>query len=81
MKKYEILDKVEKKYLGAVIRPYNVDYIKKGESITEEFEFLVIRVNGELMCGETIMLPYFPKGTMYQGMEVGKEYSLQELGL
>lgn len=27
------------------------------------------------------MLPYFEKGTMYKGMELDKEYTLEDLGL
>lgn len=73
--KSPILDDVEKAYLSAVIKPFRerIKYIRK---IVFQREFLKIHLEDE-----TISLPYFKKGTMYKGMEEGKCYTLEELGL
>ena len=76
-----ILDEVEKKYLGDVIRPFRdrIDGIKKEKHIYGE----KIKIYYDLKLNEInyMSLPYFKKGTMYKGMEINKEYSLKELGL
>lgn len=76
-----ILDKVEKEYLDAVIKPFRdkVDCITKYSDIYTHVneEYIVINTN----CGDDITFPNFKKGMMYAGMEVGKEYTLEELGL
>lgn len=38
---------------------------------------LPIEEYGNMTC----CLPYFDKGTMYKGMELDEQYSLEELGL
>ena len=84
--KEPVLDEEEKKYLSAVIKPFRdrIIYIKKIDM------YLGFNKYGEYILGElgnkddvvdTFALPYFPKGNMYKGMETGKEYSLEELGL
>lgn len=81
--KVPILDKKEKEYLSAVIRPWRdkVDCIRKQRLLTEEnYEFIRI-VYRDTTRTARIELPNFEKGTMYKGMELGKEYSLEELGL
>ena len=85
--KEPILDKEEKKYLSAVIKPFRdrVIYIKKIYmyfGYKKDYEYIF----GELGCNEydvvdTFALPYFPKGNMYKGMETDKKYTLEELGL
>lgn len=76
-----ILDKVEKEYLGAIIKPFRdkVDSITKYRGVYTHVneEYIVIDTN----CGDDITFPNFKKGTMYTGMEAGKEYTLKELGL
>lgn len=78
----EILDKEEKEYLEAVIRPfrYRAKCIKKiiAMDITPYAgeEFIII-----FLEREAISLPFFKKNTMYKGMELNKEYTLEELGL
>lgn len=74
--KEEILDKEEKEYLRAVIRPFGnkVYYIKK--ILCGYQEYIEICVFGEF-----VHFPFFEKGTMYKGMEEYKEYTLEELGL
>ena len=72
-----ILDKVEREYLKAIIKPFKnkVTYITKTD--TEEGEYVAIT----LKTNEYIVLPYFKKGKMYKGLKLDREYSLKELGL
>lgn len=78
----EILDEVEKEYLIAVIKPFRkkVQYIAK-RSIEPGLECIRIRYEDRFWGKMTIVLPTFHRGTMYKGMESGKEYTLEELGL
>lgn len=73
----EVLDAKEKEYLSAVIRPFKgkVNYIQK--EISDTREDIVVCV----ACDDYLSFPYFEKGTMYKGMELGKKYTLKELGL
>ena len=73
----EILDEQEREYLSSVIRPFRhkVKYIVKFDCSPEEYISIL------LPYGEEMNLPCFKKGTMYKGMEKGKEYTLEELGL
>lgn len=74
----EILDDVEKEYLRALIKPFRnrVIGIKK---VTWDYlrEYIIFYINGE----PSITLPFFKKYTMYKGMELDKDYILEELGL
>lgn len=73
----EILDDVEKEYLSAVIRPFKnriSDIVKR--NFDSEKSYIVIHINSE-----SFYFPYFKKGTMYEGMEADKQYTLKELGL
>lgn len=83
----DILDKQEKEYLRNVIKPFRnrVKYITK-ETEINAYESIVMDVinplNASFYFGtEYIYLPYFKQGTMYKNMEVGKKYTLEELGL
>ncbi len=71
-----VLDDVEKAYLSAVIKPFRkrVECVRK--MVLKKEEFLKIYLEDE-----TILFPFFAKGTMYKGMEAYKEYTLEELGL
>lgn len=73
----EILDDVEKEYLSAVIKPFKgkVKYIRKYDCPIGEF--IEIGISNDA----AITFPNFKKGTMYKGMELNREYSLEELGL
>lgn len=73
----EILDTAEKEYLSAVISPFRdkVKAINKTSICGDEF----IRV--DLKNEPSFSLPNFKAETMYKGMELYKEYSLEELGL
>ena len=76
-----ILDEAEKEYLGNIVKPYRdrVGFIVKTEATG--YERIIICVLGLTQHNNYIMLPYFYKNTMYKGMEVEKEYTLEELGL
>lgn len=78
-----ILSDSEKDYLENVLRPFKnrIMYVEKVASFG--YECIRYRVNlpikkyGNMTCE----LPYFDKGTMYKGMELDEQYSLEELGL
>nr|DAJ32081.1 MAG TPA: hypothetical protein [Caudoviricetes sp.] len=74
-----ILTEKEKAYLSAVIKPFRkrIKYIRKiDHSSVNNDQFICIVLAGD-RCG----LPNFKTGTMYKGMEVDKDYTLEELGL
>lgn len=73
----QILDDAERRYLSAVIRPFRnkVNAIRKVNNVFVS-EYIIIDLESESVC-----LPDFPAGTMYKGMEVGRKYTLEELGL
>lgn len=78
-----ILDEVEKKYLWNIVKPFkdrvagiikrsycNYEHIRiKGRSIFDDYNYFITE------------LPDFKKGSMYQNMEIDREYTLEELGL
>lgn len=76
-----ILDETEKKYLKGVIRPFRnrVRYIIKKEYY--EYEYISIEYKEIDNSTYYIQLPNFKSNTMYKGMEIGKDYTLNELGL
>lgn len=77
--KEQILDDAEKRYLRGVIRPFRgkVKSITKfaDTRCTEEYIYMVIEGPADA-C-----LPRFDGNTMYRGMELNREYTLEELGL
>ena len=75
----QILDKEEKEYLEAVIRPFKdrVIGVHKGVMCTKGKEWIFIDIKDD----DPIDLPYFDIGTMYKGMKSNKKYTLDELGL
>jgi hypothetical protein len=80
--KEEILDEAEKEYLRNVIKPFRnrVKYIKKEEDFVDGKQFIyivLIREGGY----DDIPFPSFKKNAMYRGMEINKEYTLEQLGL
>lgn len=75
------LDEEERKYLTAVLKPFkNVPFdeikIYKSNHPKEGTEWITIDLGYDM-----IDFPFFPQGKMYKGLEVGKEYTLEELGL
>lgn len=78
----------EEAYLKGVIRPWlnewRVKYIRKNKWLfTDDInrEYISITIYDKGLHSWYVYLPPFEKGTMYEGMELGKEYSLEELGL
>ena len=76
-----VLTDKEREYLSQVIRPWKEEVasiVKFEDSFDdeEEKECIVIKTDSD-----AVILPFFKKGTMYKRMEVGKEYSLEDLGL
>ena len=83
----QILDDAERKYLSAVISPFRetVMWIKKYNGTYSEvnYESIVVCVEGDFARKTpfSFCLPAFKTGTMYKGMEIGRKYTLKELGL
>ena len=77
-----ILDKEEKEYLEAMLRPFRNRSVTIRKVRTQPYmkkelkEFLFIALKDD-----DILLPSFRENTMYKGMEAGKRYTLAELGL
>lgn len=79
-----ILDEAEKEYLSNIIKPFRdrVKCITKRDyEMSYENEYIFIVFNDDGCMQITMWFPSFKKGTMYKGTEVGKEYSLEELGV
>lgn len=76
--KEPVLDDVEREYLSAVIKPFRkkvMDVVKIQYSGGRQS--IRIRVS-YCDCAELL---FFKNNTMYKGMEVGKYYTPEELGL
>ena len=75
-----ILTEEEKEYLSYVIKPFRdeIEYIHKFTCPNSKKEYLMGFIKD---IGYHLELPPFIKGTMYCGIELGKEYTLEELGL
>ena len=76
-----ILDETEKEYLNGVVKPFRnkIKYIVK--YIGEDGEYISIiykELNGQTF---SMAFPSYDKGTIYKGMELNKEYTLEELNL
>lgn len=83
----EILDAEEKEYLSNVIKPFRdrVNLIRKSHSkLADDIYYKVIEISIKSLIpywkNEVIVLPAF-KSNLYSDMEIGKEYTLEELGL
>lgn len=80
-----VLDDVEKRYLEAVLMPFQnrVLYVAKVIFTNSDKAFLEIRIKS--FFGENdregIFLPYFHPKKMYVGMEENRRYTIEELGL
>lgn len=81
----EKLDNIEKRYIKDFIRPFrdDIQFIKKVSTPLytlqpKEQIKIVYYKNGK--TGE-ILLPPFPEKSMYKGMKLYKEYTLEELGI
>src|SRR5574344_1949402 len=72
-----ILDKKEHDYLRAVVKPYKI----KSIVLVGDLTTVCLKIRLENNINEWFELPYFKKGSMYKGMEVDKEYSIEDLEL
>lgn len=91
------LTTAEREYLNSIIRPFrnSINYIEKrrgpmaGASWTKAgvpdrtYEYLAISYHDKFMYGKdyNMTFPSYETGEMYVGMEPGREYTLEELGL
>ena len=75
-----ILTEQERRYLSSVIKPFRekIQHISKLTGKNGENICIDIRYDWE---EDSIVLPKFSAGTLYKGMEIGKEYSVKDLGL
>ena len=77
-----ILDEVEKKYISAIIKPFKDQVISIAKRSANYGEFIDIMIDeGDIGDCGNIYLPYFKPGTMYKGMKVNREYTLEQLEL
>lgn len=72
-----ILDKTERKYLKAVLRPFRNRVARVTKLKFPGCSDYSLRV--DLEDGDSLSFPNFPAGTMYNGMELYHEYTLEEL--
>ena len=82
--KKPILDEVEKEYLSGVIKSFRDKVkciVKRDYEMSYENEYIFIVFNDDGCMQIKMCFPSFKKGTMYKGMEINKEYSLEDLGL
>ena len=75
-----ILTEQERHYLSSVVKPFRekILHISKLSGKNSEYICIDIRYDWE---EDSILLPRFATGTLYKGMEIGKEYSVKDLGL
>ena len=75
--KVDILDEKEKEYLSNIVKPFRdrVEGIEKSVDGTKEYIEIWIEKEAN------VLLPYFDKNTMYEGMEEEKKYTLEELNI
>ncbi|MGN1383435.1 MAG: hypothetical protein ACI4W2_11540 [Eubacterium sp.] len=74
-----LLDEVEKAYLKSVLSPFQkrIAYVKKTNTECGGLQYIrVVLKNCDWM-----VFPVFRAGTMYKGMTVDENYSLQDLGI
>lgn len=77
-----ILDDKEKEYLSAVIKPFRDQIIAIAKRSANYGEFIDIMIDeGDIGDCGNIYLPYFKPNSMYKGMKVNREYTLDQLGL
>ena len=77
-----VLDDVEKEYLSTVIKPFRnrIKYFFKFPCANSNYEAIAAVKKGRDYY-DSLSLKKKKKGSMYKGMELIKEYSLEELDL
>ena len=73
----DVLDETERKYLKAVLRPFRNRDVRVIKARRCYMDYLII----DFENGDNIAFPDFPRETMYNGMELYHEYTLEELGI
>lgn len=90
IEKPNILTKKEKEYLESVIKPFKdrIKSISKKLSCDQLLEYIIIELfpintdnTVDFFQTDHAYLPYFKRGTMYNNLQNGKKYTLEELGL
>ena len=77
-----VLDAAEKRYLTNIIKPFKDQVIAIAKRSANYGEFIDIMIDeGEIGDCGNIYLPYFKPDSMYKGMKVNREYTLEQLGL
>ena len=79
----QILNEKEKEYLSNVIKPFRdrIISIRKYRYNQDEYIGMYVKYYAETDDSEMITLPVFKEETIYKGMELKKDYTLEELGL
>ena len=74
-----ILDDVEREYLSAVIKPFRkkISCIRKSKDPRKGKNYIKI----EFCDGDCMFFPNLSNNAMYKGMELDRNYTLEELGL
>ena len=75
-----ILNKKEKEYLSAVIKPFRDKVSLISKRSNDNGQFISIEID-EKPHNNNMFFPYFEEGSMYKGMEINKHYTLEELDL
>lgn len=80
--KLPILNEKEKEYLSYVIKPFrdSVKCFYKFTCANGDYEAIVAKIEAYGYY-DSLNFPKFKKGSMYKGMELIKEYSVEELGI
>ena len=75
----DVLDETERKYLKAVLSPFRNRDVRvtklKFPGCSDYYLWAALE------DGDSLAFPNFPAGTMYNGMELYHEYTLEELGI
>ena len=73
----ELLTSKEKEYLKFVLKPFasNIMCVQKMQSDNTEY------IVATTYYKDSMVFPYFIKGTMYKGMKLETKYELKELGI
>lgn len=72
----ELLTPKEREYLKLVFKPFASDIMHVQKMRSDDTEYIVARTYKDSM-----IFPYFTKGTMYKRMKPETQYTLKELGI
>lgn len=81
-----VLNDFEKEYLEAVLRPFknqvkNIMKLCSGGAAGRSFIRIYLSMYDDTRILDYVNSPYFDGAKMYTGMEMGKQYTLEELRL